>query len=88
MLTVNNKRPKTIWDELEAGLGSGAQSVPVLEESSLSYLCAFDCETWRKNHRNKTAKLAFVDEFDAFSIYACSELVKDVHSEHAWCVLE
>jgi DNA-binding transcriptional ArsR family regulator len=23
MLTVNNKRPKTIWDELEAGLGSG-----------------------------------------------------------------
>jgi DNA-binding MarR family transcriptional regulator len=25
MLTVNNKRPKTIWDELEAGLGSGAQ---------------------------------------------------------------
>jgi hypothetical protein len=50
--------------------------------------CALGCETRRKNHRNKTAKLAFVDEFDAFSIYACSELVKDVHSEHAWCVLE
>jgi Fic family protein len=25
MLTANNRRPRVVWDELEAGLGSGAQ---------------------------------------------------------------
>jgi len=25
MLTANNRQPRIIWDELEAGLGSGAQ---------------------------------------------------------------